>query len=85
MLSSKRLSRSFKRIDLFATDVTFKENGESSFGSVFGACLSIIIMSIVATYACKKFIILSTHDDTNYNEYKTEGGLSDGEFFQDQL
>ena len=50
MVSRKTLGAYFKNIDFFATDVTFKENGGNSFGSIFGAFISLLIALIVASY-----------------------------------
>ena len=58
------LKRSFKNIDFFSTNISFRENGGDSFGSIFGACISSIIALVVALYGINKFIIMSNYEDT---------------------
>ena len=60
---SKSLS-TFKKLDMFSSDVSFRENGGDSFGSVFGACWSIVIIIVVLLYGSNKFFILKDHEDT---------------------
>ena len=54
-----RFKKCFKKIDFFATDVTFKENGTDAFQSVFGACVSLLITLVLILYFINKFIIMS--------------------------
>ena len=58
MANKRSLSKGLRDMDFFASNVTFKENGGSNFGSVFGACASLIITMIVAAYRINKFIIM---------------------------
>ena len=81
MVGKHSLIRNFKQIDLFATDITFNENGASSFSTVFGACLSLLIALIVAAFGINKFFIMFNFDDTNYSEFTFENALSGEEFY----
>ena len=69
MVTTNKLRAQFKRIDLFATDITFRENDGKRFGTVFGACVSLIIALIVAIYAFNKFLVMVNYEDTNFNEF----------------
>ena len=39
-----------------------------------------MIALIVATYGVNRFIIMTTHGDTNFNEHSIKNGLSEEEF-----
>ena len=69
----------FKSIDIFATDVSFKENGSESFGSIFGSLISLIFMLIAALYGINKFTIMINYEDTNFSEYTAERGMTTDE------
>ena len=85
MVKRKTLAAQFKRIDFFATDITFKENGGNSFGSIFGAFTSLLIALIVASYGFNKFLVMYNHEDTNFNEFIEINSLSEDEFGQEEL
>ena len=55
-------------------------NGSNSFGSIFGACNSLIIALVLAAYGINKFLIMWNYDDTNFNEFPVKNELSDKEF-----
>ena len=78
-MKRKDLAAKFKSIDFFATDISFRENGGDSFGSIFGAFNSLIITLIVAIYGINKFIILKNYEDTLFNEYSVKWGLTNDE------
>ena len=61
MVKRKNFATWFKKVDFFATDVGFRENGGDKFGSVFGACTSLLIALIVASYCFNKFLIMLNH------------------------
>ena len=69
MVKTKPLSTKFKRIDLFATNIAFRENEGDSFGSIFGACSTLLIALIVASYGFKKILVMYDHGDTSFNEF----------------
>ena len=69
-----------KRLDFFATNIAFRENRGDSFGSVFGACTSLFIALIVASYATRRIGIMFDNSDTKFNEYSVKNGLSQEEF-----
>ena len=58
------LSAYLKRVDIFGTDVAFRESGGESFGSIFGAINSLMIVLIVSLYGINKFTIMSGYEDT---------------------
>ena len=74
-----------KRIDYFQKDISFRESGGDSFGSVFGAFMSLIVWAIVVLYGFNRFIIMRNYEDTNYMEYSVKNGLSKELVGQDQL
>ena len=69
MVNRKTFSAKFKQIDFFATDIAFKENGGNSFGSIFGACISLLIALVVASYGLNKFFIMYNYEDSNFDEF----------------
>ena len=71
-MKKKNLKAKFKSIDFFATDISFRENGGDSFGSIFGAFNSLIIALIVAIYGINKFIIMQNYEETVFNEYSVK-------------
>ena len=76
---------SLKKCDLFSTDIAFRENGRNRFGSIFGACTSLIIVLIVASYGFNKFLIMINYEDTNFNEFIEQNQLSEDELGQEEL
>ena len=85
MTAKATISRNFKKMDFFSSDVSFRENGGDSFGSVFGACMSLLIFLVVALYGINKFVIMSDYADTQFNEYSIKNGLVNKEIGQDQM
>ena len=75
MVKRNKLNAYFRNFDLFSKNIAFRENGEDSFGSIFGAFTSLIILLIVATYGINKFSIMLDYGDTNFNEYKVKNAL----------
>ena len=71
------------RIDLFASNVDFKENGGDSFGSVIGSVTSLIIVLLVTMFGIEKFMIVINHQDTNHNEYVVKRALTKDVIGQD--
>ena len=69
MIVRKTLSARFKQIDFFATDIAFRENSGNSFGSVFGATISLLIALVVASYGFNKFFVMYNYEDTIFNEF----------------
>ena len=51
-------------------------DGRDSFGSVFGACLSLMIAVVIALYGIRKFIVMSNYDESHYDEFSIKNGLS---------
>ena len=78
-MKRKDLKAKFKSIDFFATDVSFREDGGESFGSIFGAFNSLIIALIVTLYGINKFFIMKNYEDTLFNEYSVKWGLTTDE------
>ena len=80
MVNKKTLSRNFKKLDLFSTDISFRENGGDSFGSIFGACISLIIAIVVINYSFANFTVMREYGNTTINEYITKKSISPEEF-----
>ena len=70
-----RSLRNFKKLDMFSSDVSFRENGGDSFGSIFGACWSIVIIIVVMLYGTNKFFIMYDYADTQFNEYTEKNDI----------
>ena len=79
------LTTHFKAIDLFTTNVGFRENGGNSFGSVFGACISLLVLLTTSLYGANKFFIMSGYEDTQFSEYLVKNELSDHQYSLEQL
>ena len=76
MVKKTTLGNYFKSLDLFSTNVTFWTNERDSFGTTFGACVSVIIALLVAVYGANRLRILLDKDDTLFNEFSVIDGLS---------
>ena len=85
MAKRNGLQTYFKRVDIFGTDVAFRESGGESFGSIFGAVNSLIIVLIVSLYGINKFTIMNHYEDTLFNEYTVKQGLTTDLLGQDEL
>ena len=75
----------FKKLDLFSSNVAFRENGGDSFGSVIGAVVSLAIIVVVAMFAVSKYQIVIDKADTNHNQYVERKQLPEEVIGQDQL
>ena len=80
-----RSLKNFKKLDMFSSDVSFRENRGDSFGSIFGACWSMVIMIVVLLYGTNKFFIMSDYADTQFNEYTEKNDLVREVVGQDEL
>ena len=69
MSKKSSLSGYIKKMDLFSTNITFRESGGDSFGSIFGAFASLIIITLVTLYGLQKYLVMSNHEDTRFNEF----------------
>ena len=69
MVKIKTLGRQFKQFDFFSKSIALRVNGSDSFGSIFGACTSLIIALVLAAYGVNKFLIMWNYEDTNFNEF----------------
>ena len=76
MSKRNKLSTYFSSLDFFHTNIEFRENGGHALGSVFGACISIIISMVVVLYGINKFFVMINYDDTQYSEFTVKNGLS---------
>ena len=65
----RKFSRALGTADLFAKDVSFRENNGQSFTTIFGSLVSILICSVTALYAFNKTVILLSYEDTNLTHY----------------
>ena len=71
-MSFRNFSSVIKAVDLFAVDVSFRENKGKSFTSILGGAVSIIIYAIATLYAINKTVILINNEDTNFTQYTME-------------
>ena len=58
-----QFSSVFQKVDLFGTDVSFRENGKDHFTTNCGAITSILIIALVVIYGYEKFLICSNRED----------------------
>ena len=85
MKKSKTASRptlfnsTLRKFDLFSTDVSFRENGNETLTTNFGALISLLILALVFTYSVKKCKILIDREDSSFSEYLEEYGDIDNE------
>ena len=85
MVKRNTFSGRFKKLDLFAKNIAFREDGGDQFGSVFGALISLMVALVVAAYCLNKFLIMKNYEDTQFNNYSVKNGLSTERFGNDQL
>ena len=83
MVTKSTIGDLFKRIDFFQTNASFRVKGGDSFASVFGACMSLLVGTIIALYGFNRFIIMRQYEDTNYMEYSIKNGLTEEVIGQD--
>ena len=74
----------FKKLDFYPEDISFRESGDESFKSVFGACVSLLIVFMVLIYATSKAQILFLKEDTKYSEYEVENALEDKDYYYNE-
>ena len=78
-MALKSLSDNFKKLDLYSQNISFRINDNNSLGSICGACVSLVLMILVATYGFHKFLVMKNYDDTRFNEYVGKNELLDHE------
>ena len=59
----------FKRLDLFGSGVNFTFNGESSYRSVIGAMISIVVFFVTLLQLNVKWQLLVEKSDTRHQEW----------------
>ena len=73
------VSGCLKSIDSFSIPLS------AQFGTVFGACMTLIMWFVLSVYGLNKLIIMNSYNDTQFNQYSVKHGLSRDEFSQQQL
>ena len=69
------LRNNFKKLDLYGEAITFNIDGEGEYTTVFGALLSLLILTVVFRYGSDKFVVLQARGDTTYQEYVEVGEI----------
>ena len=73
------LSSCMRSIDSFSIPLS------SQFGTVFGACMSLIMWFVVSVYGINKLVIMNAYGDTQFNQYSVKNELDVKEFSQEEL
>ena len=60
----RHFNSALQNFDLFGEQISFLQSGKSQFTTNCGALLSILIITLVITYAQNKFQVLMEHGDT---------------------
>ena len=83
-MTASKLTRFLGVVDLYAQDVSFRENKGNSFTSIFGSLVSITIYAVTTLYAFNKTLILILREDTSLTEYTQTNAIGDETFgFED--
>ena len=85
MGKKRTFGSSFKKIDMFASDVSFRENGGDSFGSITGSVMSLAIILLVASYGFRRCVTVMHYADTNQNQFVVKKQLTQEVVGQDEL
>ena len=65
-MNSKRISKMFKRLDLFGAGMSFTIDGNRNYNSILGALITLWIVIVVFLYGQSKFVVLKERADTSY-------------------
>ena len=68
MKARKKFSNIVKLIDIFGQPVNFTLDGHSSFNSIRGSVLSLLILALVTFQITKKYTNLVTREDTKFSQ-----------------
>ena len=80
-----RLGQKVMELDNYGEAASFNIAGKSSYPSVYGTLISILILAVVIPYGTNKFIVMRNYEDTNFMSITLESGTSvDEEFGHDQ-
>ena len=63
----------FKRLDLFGSGVGFTFDGESSYRSVCGATLSLMVFALILLQLNEKWVLLVENGDTTHSDHTVHG------------
>ena len=53
-------------IDSFGESATFHINGSSTYNSLGGSLMTLVILSITLSYTVQRFMIMKAHEDTSH-------------------
>ena len=59
----------FRSIDIFGTSINLRVDGSPTYKTGIGACISILVIGIVANFAVAKFITLIKREDTSFSSW----------------
>ena len=62
----RKLGASIMSIDKYGESATFSIGGKSSYPSIIGTLISILILFVVVPYGFNKFIIMKDYEDTSF-------------------
>ena len=71
-----KLGEKMMEIDKYGESASFNIAGKSSFPSVYGTLISILVLVIVIPYAINKFVVMRNYEDTNFSSITQEDGTS---------
>ena len=64
----KRVGKAITRVDLFGTSPAFSIDGHSSYGSLCGAAVSVVIFATVFAFSLRKYEVMTNFEDTRFQE-----------------
>ena len=71
-----KLGEKMMEIDKYGESASFNIAGKSSYPSVYGTLISILVLVIVIPYATNKFVVMQNYEDTNFSSITLENGTS---------
>ena len=69
------------RIDKYGEQASFNMGGNSSFSSVHGTLISILVLAIVIPYGVNKYLVMKDRDDTNFESITIENAFDSRQRF----
>ena len=71
-----RIGEKVMQIDKYGESASFTIAGRSSYPSVYGTIISMLIFTVVIPYGFNKFIVMKNYEDTNFQSITLENAIS---------
>ena len=71
-----RIGETVMKIDKYGESASFNIAGKSSYPSVYGTIISMLVLAVVIPYGLNKFVVMKSYEDTKFQAITLENEIS---------